>query len=82
MNPNPGQPHAAEPDPGTPIAILKELDHETSARFVARVRGRIHRRAATTQFAAFSWHLPKSTLLEMARLLTHILQSFGAPKER
>ena len=70
-----------EVDPGQPIEVLKELQQETSARFLGRVRGRIHRRAATTQVAAYSWHLPKTTLLEMARLLTHLLQSFGTPKE-
>ncbi len=68
-------------DPGPPIAELKELQRETSERFAAKVRGRIHRRTTTTQLTAYSWHMPKSTLLEMIRLFTHLLQSFGTQKE-
>jgi hypothetical protein len=76
MNP---EPEAG--DAGRPIRILREQEHDTSSDFVNRVRNRIHRRAATTQAAAFSWHLPKVALLEMARLLTHLVASVGARKD-
>ena len=79
MSPDPLSPEAV--DPGQPIAILRELQRETSVRFTDKVRGRIHRRTATSQLTTYSWQLPQSTLLEMVRLLTHFFQSFGTRKE-
>ena len=68
-------------DPGQPIEILKELQLETSARFVEIVRGRIHRRTAAVQLTTYSWETPGNTLLELVRLITHLFQSFGTHKE-
>ncbi len=69
-------------DLGPPLLLLREQERETSARFVGLVRRRIHRRTAATQVATFSWHLPKTALAEMARLLSHFVQTFGSNKER
>lgn len=79
MNPNPTD--SGPIDPGTPIEILKDLQSDTSARFVEKVRGRIYRRTTASQLTTYSWHMPKSTLLEMIRLFAHLLQSFGTKKE-
>ena len=74
-------PNSDEPDPGQPILMLRDQEEETSSRFVAKVRGRIHRRTTASQVANYSWFLPGTALLEMARLLTHFLQSFGTNKD-
>lgn len=79
MTPDPLSPDAI--DPGQPIAVLKELQRETSTRFADKVRGRIHRRTATSQLTTYSWEMPQTTLLEMVRLLVHFFQSFGVRKE-
>jgi hypothetical protein len=83
MNPEDRAPKnpAQDTDAGEPIEILKELELDTSAQFVGRVRGKIHRRTATSQVVTYSWSLPKLSLIELARLLTHLLQTFGANKE-
>ena len=74
-------PNLNDPDAGQPILILRDQERETSSRFVAKVRGRILRRIAASQVANYSWFLPGTALLEMARLLTHFLQSFGTNKD-
>ena len=74
-------PNSDEPDPGQPILMLRDQEEETSSRFVAKVRRRIHRRTTASQVASYSWFLPGTALLEMARLLTHFLQSFGTNKD-
>ena len=74
-------PNSGEPDPGQPILMLRDQEEETSSRFVAKVRGRIHRRTTASQVASYSWFLPGTALLEMARVLTHFLQSFGTNKD-
>lgn len=74
-------PNTNDPDPGQPILILRDQEQQTSSRFVAKVRGRIHRRTVASQVVNYSWFLPGAALLEMARLLTHFLQSFGTNKD-
>ena len=74
-------PNSNDPDPGQPLLMLKEQEQETSSRFVDKVRGRILRRTAASQVANYSWFLPGTALLEMARVLTHFLQSFGTNKD-
>ena len=74
-------PNADEPDPGRPILLLRDQEQATSSRFVAKVRGRILRRTAASQVANYSWFLSGTALLEMARVLTHFLQSFGTNKD-
>ena len=51
-------------DFGSPIAILSQLDHEPSPGFLVRVRKKIDRRVMASEFASFSWHIPKLILLE------------------
>ncbi len=70
-----------DPDLGRPIDSLKEQELEPSSDFVGQVRRSIHRRTAASQLASYSWNLPKIALLEMARLLSHLLESFGTNKE-
>jgi hypothetical protein len=76
---NPNQP-ASDQDVGEPIEILKEQELDTSPQFVAQVRGKIHRRTATSQLVTYSWNLPKVSLIELVRLLTHFLETFGTRK--
>jgi hypothetical protein len=64
-----------------PIRVLREQERETSPDFMNRIRGRIYRRTAASQVASYSWHLPKTILLELARLLSHIFRAFGTPKD-
>ena len=46
-----------------PIRELRDQERETKPDFLARVRNRIHRRAATAQIASYSWHAPKLVLI-------------------
>ncbi|MBL8218323.1 MAG: hypothetical protein JNL62_03805 [Bryobacterales bacterium] len=69
------------PETGEPIEMLAGQEHEASAEFLDRVRSKIHRRAATSQVASFSWYLPRAVLLEMAELLGHVAQSLNGRKE-
>lgn len=64
-----------------PIRVLADQESETSAEFVAAVRRRIHRRMTASQFAAFSWHLPKAVLAEMGGLLRHLFTTVGGRKD-
>lgn len=66
---------------GDPLEILREQELETSARFLAQVRGKIYRRTATSHVVTYSWNLPKVSILELARVLSDFLQSFGTNKE-
>ncbi|MBL8176221.1 MAG: hypothetical protein JNK48_16200 [Bryobacterales bacterium] len=68
-------------DAGEPIELLQGQQHEASAEFLARVRKKIHRRAAASQVATFSWHMPRAALLGMAELLGHVAQSLTGRKE-
>ncbi len=69
------------PDTGEPIALLSQQEHETSADFLHRIRKKIHRRAAASQVASFSWYLPRAVLFEMASLLGHVAHSITGKKE-
>jgi hypothetical protein len=77
MNPNGGDevPAPEEPNFGEPVRLLLEQEREPSSDFLGRIRRRIHRRSATSQFAAFSWHLPKAVLLEMINVFGHIFSA-------
>jgi N-glycosylase/DNA lyase len=68
-------------DTGQPIRVLSEQEYETSSDFMVRVRSKIYRRTAASQFASYSWQLPKVVLLEMARVLGHLFTALGAKKE-
>jgi hypothetical protein len=68
-------------DPGPPISILRDQEHESSSDFMQRIRRRIYRRTAASQIASYSWHLPKIVLFEMTEVLAHLLKAFGSKKE-
>lgn len=75
MNPEDGKP--TDQETGPPILALREQELETSPAFTAKVRRRIHRRTTAAQMAGYSWHLPKVALIEMARLLGHVVKTVG-----
>ena len=79
MKPNGGNSNG-EPD-DEPLAELREHENETAADFVSRVRNRIRRRSAASQLVAYSWHMPKMVLLEMASMLSHVLGEMGGRKD-
>lgn len=69
------------PDPGEPLEILAAQEIEATAHFLPRLRRKIHRRVAVSQVASFSWHLPCTVLLEMARMLGHVAHSIEGKKD-
>ena len=54
-----------DPDAGEPIRMLAGQEVETSSGFLRRVRGKIHRRTAVSQFAVYSWDLPRVVLMDL-----------------
>ena len=84
MNTNsddPRFPPGADPDPEQPIHVLREQEIDVPHDFLGRVRRSIYRRTTVSQFASYSWHLPKTILIEMAVLLGHLFTTIGATKE-
>jgi hypothetical protein len=75
MNPSDDQ------EPGQPIRALADQEQKPSPDFIGKVRRKIYRRTAASQFASYSWHLPKIILMEMARLAGHLIKAFGTNKE-
>jgi hypothetical protein len=70
------------PDPDeSPIAFLKEHERDTATDFVARVRRKIDRRATASQFASYSWLLPKAMLIELAAILSHIFSNLSGKRK-
>jgi hypothetical protein len=63
------------------ILFLMEQEQETSLDFMNRVRGRIQRRTAVSHVASYTWHLPKTILLELVSLLGHLFKALGTQKE-
>jgi hypothetical protein len=83
MNPEDGNPAntSGDADMGAPIRVLIDQEVEPSPHFVAKVRRTIYRRTTASQFAAYSWHLPKMVLLEMVSLVGHLIKALGSSKE-
>ncbi|MCC6589544.1 MAG: hypothetical protein IT168_22800 [Bryobacterales bacterium] len=77
MNPNPN----SDPDPGAPIDLLHSQEEEPGADFIAGVRRKIHRRAVTAQFAAYSWQMPKLVLTEVASVFGHVVRTLASYKD-
>lgn len=77
-NSNPVPPR--DQDLGEPIAALLDLEQDTSPTFLDRVRSKIYRRTTTSQFASFSWHLPKMILIEFWNMLVQILNPGATQK--
>lgn len=63
-----------------PIADLLNLEQDTSPTFLNGVRRKIYRRVTASQFASFSWDLPKMILLEFWNMLVEILNPRGSQK--
>jgi hypothetical protein len=76
-------PYSGDPDQGAnlPIESLKKQERDTAPDFVSRVRNKIHRRTTVSQFASYSWHLPKVVLVEMASVLGHLFTAVSGKKE-
>jgi len=64
-----------------PIRALIDQEDQPSPDFMAKVRRRIYRRTTASQFASYSWHLPKVILVELARLIGYFVNVFGTNKE-
>jgi len=76
MNPNP-----TDEDLGPPVEVLADAEMPVYGEFIGRVRRSIHRRTTVSQFASYSWHVPKAILLEMASMFGHILKASAGKKE-
>ena len=59
--------------PDRPLRVLVNQEQDPSPDFIGKVRRRIYRRTTASQFASYSWHLPKVVLMEMARLVGHLV---------
>ena len=77
MNPNP-----ADEELGTRIQVLADAEVPVSDEFIGRVRRTIQRRTTVSQFASYSWHIPKVILMEMASMFGHILKASANSKEQ
>jgi hypothetical protein len=67
-NPRPSD----DQDLGPPIADLLNLEQDTSPAFLSSIRKKIYRRVMASQFASFSWDLPKMILLEFWKMLVEL----------
>jgi hypothetical protein len=76
---NDGNPNGEPAD--EPVAELVNQEKETAPDFLSRVRNKIRRRSAASQLAAYSWHVPKLVLLEMASILSYVFAEFGGRKD-
>lgn len=65
---------------GEPIADLLNLEQGTSPAFLSSVRKKIYRRVTASQFASFSWELPKIILLEFWTMLVELLNLRASQK--
>jgi hypothetical protein len=67
-------PEDRDVDPGRPVRGLGELEIEPSAGFLHRLRNKIERRSATSQFLSVTWYLPKLVLLEFVTIVFYFLR--------
>jgi hypothetical protein len=82
MIPGGGDPHGPPgDDTGQPIRLLLDQELVPSSRFMARVRGKIYRRAATSHLASYSWHLPKLIFVEIINVLGQLFSGHGRGKD-
>jgi len=68
-------------DLGDPVKELAGFEHEASDAFLATVRMKIQRRSTVSQFASFTWNVPKVLLAEFWSALIHIIGSHGEKTE-
>jgi hypothetical protein len=69
------------PEQEEPIRLLARQEEQAAADFIPKLRRRIHRRAASSQFVAFCWELPQIVLLEMVHLAVEVAAAVGGKKE-
>jgi len=81
MSDSPAGPPGPEDRMERPIRGLAEQELVPSAAFMARVRGRIHRRATVSYLASYSWSLPKVMLTELAGVIRHLFLALGGGKD-
>jgi len=79
MKANDGNGAASEPD--EPIRLLAQQEEQAAPDFIPKLRRRIHRRAASSQFVAFCWELPQIVLFEMVHLAVEVAAAVGGKKE-
>ena len=70
-----------DPDTGTPIAALRELQQDTSPLFLHKLRRRIYRRKTTSDLLSASWEFPKIVFVELASMLIHLFSGYSTRKE-
>lgn len=66
-------------DPGPPIAALRDLEEDTSERFLASVHNRVDRRVVTGQFVQLFGTNVFAALLEY---VTSLFQAIGGSDRR
>jgi hypothetical protein len=69
-------------DPERPLNFLQDVEHEPTRQFMSRVRGSIDRRRTTAQAVNFSWNLPQSVFLELARFISQLAALLGGNSRR
>jgi hypothetical protein len=70
-----------EVDPGEPIAVLAEFEHEASTDLLTRIRRTIQRRTAAGQLMSFSWSAPLMVLKEFWLILIEQLNPKNTGKD-
>lgn len=72
---------ASHMDPDEPVKELAGFEYDTSDAFWNVVRRKIQRRSTASQFASFSWNVPRLILTEVWNALAHIIGSQSGKKE-
>ena len=65
---------------GAPIVDLLNLEQDISPAFLSSVRKKIYRRVTASQFASFSWELPRMILLEFWKMLVELSKPTASQK--
>jgi hypothetical protein len=78
---NPEMEDGEEVDPGEPIAVLAEFDHDASIGLLTRIRRTIQRRTTAAQLTSFSWSAPLAVLREFWLILIEQLNPKGTGKD-
>jgi len=63
------------------VRELAGFEHEASDAFLAIVRSKIQRRSTVSQFAFFTWNVPKVILAEVWNALIQIIGTQNEKKE-
>ncbi len=65
-----------------PIHELADLESPVSTGFLQRFRQKIYRRAATAQFAQFSYAMPLAIFIEFIGIIVHLVSVVDGKKGR